>query len=247
MSPIVLILDLAVALILILCAWRGAAKGLILSLCGLLAVVLAFLGATWVSNQFSEPVSEFISPYVSGYVETLLENSLDQLGLDSIPDNISDAMPSLEIPSDDFVQEMPIDPQAMLKQLLLALQESNLFAGLAESISDAVELGTLELTDSVLQTVSDHLSLQLARAVLFLAAFLLILILWWLISHTLDLAFRLPVLRTFNKAGGLLFGLIKGSLVLLVACWAIRLFEVIPSETVEQTKLFLYFMNFQLI
>lgn len=241
MLPFALILDLAVLAILALCAWRGAVKGLILTLCGLLAVIVAYLGSTWIANQFSKPVSEFIQPYISGYVEELLENSLDQF-----TDSVTDNTPSLQIPSDG-AQEFPVEIQATLGEVLTALQQSKLFNGLIQSVSDAVDVGSLTVTTSAVSAVAAYLSFQLARAGLFLLSFIFILVLWWLVSHMLDLAFKLPVLRTFNKAGGLLLGLVKGALVLLVACWAIRFFELVPLETAQQTWLFSYFMNFQLI
>ena len=241
MLPIALILDLAVLAVLVLCAWRGAVKGLILTLCGLLAVIVAYLGSTWVSNQFSEPVSEFIQPYVSGYMENILENTLDQF-TDSIPDN----MPPLQIPSDG-TEELPAEIQMTLNDVLRALGESGLFSGLLQSVSDAVDTGALSITTSAVTAVAGYLSFQLARAGLFLLSFVLILLLWWLVSHMLDLAFKLPVLRTFNKAGGLLLGLVKGALVLLVACWAVRFFGLVPPETAQQTWLFSLFLNFQLI
>jgi len=245
LSYLPLILDIAILLVLILCAWRGAVKGFILSLCGLLAVIVAFVGAMWVSNQFSEPAGKFIEPYISGYVEQVLDNSLDQLGFDSIPDAAPDATLSPQIPTDGAL-EIPIDPQAILNEVLAALKESKLFSGLLERVSEALKADTVTSIDTAVKTASKIISYHIARAALFLLSFILILVLWWLISHALDLAFKLPVLRTFNKAGGFLFGLIKGALILLVACWAIRFFDVIPDETAQQTKLFLYFLNFQL-
>lgn len=246
MTTPVLLLDLAVLAILALCAWRGASKGLVLTLCSLLAVIVAFVGANLISNQFSEPVSEFIQPYVSGYVETILENSLDQLGLDSVSDSAPGATPSFQIPSDDAA-ELPIDPQVTLNELLTALQDSKLFAGLIESVSQAVDAGSLAVTTSAVAAVAGYLSFQLARAGLFLLSFILILVLWWLVSHMLDLAFKLPVLRTFNKAGGMLLGLVKGALMLLVVCWAVRFFDLIPADLAQQTHLLSFFMNFQIL
>lgn len=241
MLPLAILLDLAVLAVLALCAWRGAARGLVLTLCGLLAVVVAFLGSTWISNQFSEPVSEFIRPYISGYMETLLDDSLDQFH-----EHATGIRPSLQLPSDDAAQA-PTEVQASLNDILTALSESPLFSGLISSISDAVSAGSLSIAASALTAVADYLSLQLARAGLFFLSFVLILILWWLVSHALDLAFKLPVLRTFNEAGGLILGLLKGALILLVACWAISFFELIPSETIQQTWLFSLFLNFQII
>lgn len=236
----VLILDLAVVAVLILCAWRGAARGLILTLCGLLAVVVAFAGAFWVSDRFNEPVSEFIQPYIQVHVETLLKDSVPQPDPDGAPPS-----PFLPIPGVAQEEDEPAAESFSLEDVLEALGNSKLLSGLMASVSDAIEEGVLTVVTTAAAAVSAFLAQQLARSGLFLLSFLLILLVWWLLSHALDLAFRLPVLRTLNRTGGLLVGLVKGVLILLVACWALGIFDLIPSDAAGQTYLFRHFMNFQ--
>lgn len=242
----VLILDLAVLAVLALCAWRGSAKGLVLTLCSLLAVVVGFVGAFWISDQFSEPVSKFIQPYIQSYVEELLEAPLAQAG-DTIA-SPSPSSPGIPIPSATPGSDTDIEEiQATLDEVLNALGESELFSGLFESVSEAVREGTLTVITTAAAAVAGYISLQLARTGLFLLSFVVILVVWWLLSHTLDLAFRLPVLRTLNKTGGLLLGLVKGILILLVACWALLTFDIVTQEVAQQTYLFRLFLNFQII
>jgi len=81
---------------------------------------------------------------------------------------------------------------------------------------------------------------------LFFLSFFLILLVWRLVSHILDLACKLPVLRTLNGVGGLVIGLLKGILFLLVLVWLLSLLDVIPAEQAQQTYLYRYFLNFQL-
>ena len=232
-----LLLDLAILLILGLCAWRGAKKGLILTLCSLLAVVVAFLGATFVSNQFSPTVAEFIQPYIESYVDGLVDDAFEQ------PENDpSGPLNSWTDPSGD-----ENDTPATLDQILAVLDETGLFSLMSGSIRDAIQSGALVVATTAAAAISAFLALQLARVGLFLISFLLIAIVWWLVSHILDLAFRLPVLRTLNKTGGLLFGLAKGLLVLLVACWAIEYFRIIDPDLTSRTYLFSLFLNFQLL
>ena len=51
-----LVFDIAIVVILILFAWRGASRGFVLSLCGLLAVVVAFVGASFLANLLAPKV-----------------------------------------------------------------------------------------------------------------------------------------------------------------------------------------------
>ena len=56
-----LVLDLIVVAVLALFLWRGASKGLVASLCGLLAFVVAFAGAGLAARTLSPMVADAIS------------------------------------------------------------------------------------------------------------------------------------------------------------------------------------------
>ena len=45
-----LIFDVIIALILLFALWRGYSRGFILTLCGFLAIFVAFIGATVISD-----------------------------------------------------------------------------------------------------------------------------------------------------------------------------------------------------
>ena len=65
-----------------------------------------------------------------------------------------------------------------------------------------------------------------------------------MVSHLLDLAFRLPVLNTLNRLGGGAFGLLKGVLVVFVLVWLMRCFALLPAqEELAQTTLLRFFAN----
>lgn len=239
-----LMLDLAVLAVLALFAWRGARKGLILTLCGLLAVAVAFFGSFWISDRLCEPVGEFIQPYVTSYMEKLVDRSLGQ-STDSNPDTEDTIFP--QITPDTSEEEQTESAALSLDELLTQLQDSKLLYGILQPAAEAVKAEAFAAATSVIAALATQLSVQLARVLLFLVSFVLLLLVWWLLSHMLDLAFRLPVLHTFNRAGGLLLGLVKGVLLLWVVCFAIRVFELIPSDVTEQTLLFSLFLNFQVI
>ena len=70
----------------------------------------------------------------------------------------------------------------------------------------------------------------MAKATLFALSFLLILLIWFLASHILDLAFHLPILATVNTVGGLLAGLLKAVLIVFVLVWLGQLAEIVPAN-----------------
>ena len=53
-----LIYDAVIALVLLFFFWRGYAKGFVLTLCSLLAVFVALIGASFLSNALAEPVAK---------------------------------------------------------------------------------------------------------------------------------------------------------------------------------------------
>ena len=69
--------------------------------------------------------------------------------------------------------------------------------------------------------------------------FVLILAGWFVLSHALDLAFKLPVLSTLNQWSGAAVGLVKGGVLLFIACWLFR--GLIPQEAVDQSILLRFF------
>ena len=55
------------------------------------------------------------------------------------------------------------------------------------------------------------------------------LLAWFLLSHALDLAFKLPILAEINLAGGLIIGLVKGGLLTVVLVWLGQVIGLVPN------------------
>ena len=90
------------------------------------------------------------------------------------------------------------------------------------------------------QALAHFAAVQIARTVIFSIAFFAVLIAWSVLSHTLDLVAKLPVLSTVNAWGGGAVGLVKGALIVFIAVWLLR-DSYIPQEAVEQTRLLKFF------
>ena len=124
----------------------------------------------------------------------------------------------------------------------------NILMGLYQSAVDAVERavdqGMTETAAGVAAAVAASIAERVAYMLLFVVSSAVILVLWTILSHTLNLVARLPGLHTLNRTGGAILGLLKGCAVLFLCAWVLRyLGSVIPEETVEQTHLLKFFLN----
>ncbi len=228
------IFDIIIVAVLVFFAWRGAKKGLILTLCGLVGIFIAFFGARFISARFYQPFANIIEPgiyqAISGVEEeqpsTALPGSADPTP-STLPDSTEpdpSALPGSTEPD-------PSAPNA-LDELLDAIHDAGLFSGFANFLDDAVNENALQQPGSrtAAQILADYLADLVAKAGLFAVSFLLILLIWFLVGHALDLAFHLPILSAVNTAGGLILGLVKAVLLVIVLVWLGQLAGLIPAE-----------------
>ena len=217
-----ILFDIAVAAILLFFLWRGYRKGLVLTLCSLLAVFVALVGASFLSNALAGPVAKAVEPVVA----------------ERIQESLAEAIRSTEfISTDGGVAQSPED--VALAGVVQHLKETELFQGFADAFQKAVDSGVAEVTANAAQSLAHFVAVQIARMVIFAVAFFAVLIAWYFLSHALDLVAHLPVLYTANRWGGGIAGLVKGALVLFIAGWLLK--DSLPPEAVQQTVLLKFF------
>lgn len=76
-----ILIDVLIVAALVFFAWRGERKGFILTLCSLVAVLVAFIGATLITNAAAPKVAEYIQPRL----EQSIQESLGEV-FQEIPD-----------------------------------------------------------------------------------------------------------------------------------------------------------------
>lgn len=206
--------DLLILLFLLFSLWRGYSRGFVLTLCGFLAIFVAFLGATFVSDFLAEPIAKTIQPLVEQGLQRVLQEYATQV-------------PSAEI-------------DLTLEQILNALWDSELFQSFVGAVDKAISDGLVDLSVGALRAVAGYMALRIAEMALFAISFLLILLVWTLLSHALDLAFHLPVLSALNHWSGALLGLMKGAVLLFIAAWLLK-DSLLPPEAIRQTYLLRFF------
>ena len=236
------IFDVVILILLLLTAWKGYRRGFVLTLCSLLAVFVAFIGATVISSQLARPMSRLIQPALERSITQVLEEQTHavlpprETSEASQPPALSDAFSGEEGQEgeEDWLAQLPLD------EVLDALQASSLYQHFIQPIQDAIQDGVMEVTTSAARAVADYLALELTRMFLFLVSFALVLLLWLLLSRVLDLACKLPVLSTLNHWSGAALGLVKGGLIVFILCWLLR-GSLISQEAVEGTVLLRFF------
>lgn len=216
--------DLAILAILLFFTWLGSRRGLILTLASLLAVFVALIGASFLSDSLAEPAAKAIEPAVTSHIHDTVSSYYQRA---------PEAGASSQDES-DWLAQLPID------QLLEPLRESKFLQGYVETFQQAVDDKAAELVTHAVQALAHFVAVQIARMVIFIAAFFAILIAWYFLSHALDLVARLPVLSGVNRWGGAAAGLVKGTLVLFIAAWLLR-DSLIPPEAIRHTVLLKFF------
>ena len=214
-----LVYDLIVVALLLFFLWRGYRKGFVMTLCSFLAIFVAFIGASMVSNALAEPVTQTIRPLVEESIYRLLEEQQVEVNVSSLLN--SGMMGEIQIP---------------LEEALTALKESSVYKGFADAIQEAVESGMVAAGANAAIVVVDYIARQVARGFLFVVSFGLIMILWSFMSRTLDLAFRLPVLSTLNRWCGGVLGLLKGGLIVFILCWLLK-GSYLPQDAIQNSYL----------
>lgn len=224
-----LIYDLVIIALLLLAVWRGCRRGFILTLCGFLAIFVALIGACVVSSTLAEPVSRAIRPMVEQHIQEIFMESL------------SDGMG--QSASGDGSGEDP-DPTASLslQEALELLKDSKVYRGFADAFQKAVNDGMVAATNNAARIIADYIAKQIAQMALFCVSFVLILVLWFFLSHALDLAFRLPVLSALNRWGGGILGFFRGAVLLFVACWLLKS-SFLPQAAIQGSYLLNFFCS----
>lgn len=221
-----IVFDLIILAVLIWFALRGLRRGLILSLFSLLSVLVALVGAVLLSNLWAPALSQRLQPALQPTVASAIEAALPDIDVDSSKHHLLSLLEDAQLPFG-------------LEKYLPDLQTEE----------ETGDTATPTWRDELSASMSEKLASTIAQNGLFVLCFLLILVLWKLLARTLDLVTRLPGLHALNKLGGFALGALRGALVLLICAWLVRWLgsDLIPAETVEQSRLLRFFMTFDLL
>lgn len=213
-----MLIDVICLLILVACCLSGYRKGLLMSLCSLLVLVLCCLGASLAQQNLTPKAVAYLEPILTEKVEVQLQAELE--------DQTQQAVEQAE--DTGLViggQQVTLGDLAdFLGRFGLDVEQS-----VTEGASEAME----PMVRAAAQAVARAVVEPIAEVLIFFSAFLVL----YLVLHSVVLAVnvvdRLPVLHTLNRAGGAIFGLIGGGLMLTVALVVLNRTGFLPEDALE--------------
>ncbi len=216
MTFIPLIVDIVAAAILLFSALRGRKRGLIKTLAGILALILAFSCAGYLAEKAAPYVSEkYVSPYITSAIE-----------------------PETETLSP---QEAASDPSAVGKIFLELGFSENI---VSDAISDFTDAMTKSIVTPIV-AMTNSIAYKITYSVLFVVFFLLSLLVLTLLFKVLNLASKIPGINFINKTLGLILGLILGYLILVALSYVMLKFGIVLDDSIiGKTYLLKHILSF---
>ena len=234
MTTTAIILDVLTAAALIAFTVMGAHRGFFRTVAGLLAVILALVGAQLFTSWAAPHVSGVLQPAIERRVEKKVDAALGG-------DTITPQEPQIGAsrPDSETQDQKEAEEESEIQRLLWAIGvDEQLFQRLGESAREKVRDTGVTVATAVVQSVAE----SVIRALLFLLSFAVFLLLLKLLAKVLDLALKLPVLRSMNGLAGAAVGLVEGALAVFLAIWLLRRFGVsFETPAVEGTYLLSFF------
>lgn len=197
------IIDIVVAAVLLGFAVYGGKRGLFRALSGLLAVVVALVGAGIIAATFTTPVTKVVTPLIAGHIEEKVENAMA----------VQSAGSGVQMPEADTE-----DPSAIQDLLTILGLDDEVRSRLAEEVEEKVR----DTGASIAAAVVESMARSLIYGTLYILSFAVLLLLMKVLIGAMDLVLKLPLLRGLNTLGGAAVGLVEGALLLFLAVWVLR-------------------------
>ena len=235
MSTTAIILDILTAAALIAFTVAGAHRGFFRTVAGLLAVILALVGAQLFTNWAAPHISGVLQPAIERRVEKKVNAALGGSAV------ITPQEPQIGAsrPDSETQDQKTAEEESQIQSLLRAIGvDEQLFRRLGDQAMGKIRDTGVTVATAVVQSVAE----TAIRALLFLLSFVVFLLLLKLLAKVLDLALKLPVLRSMNGLAGAGVGLVEGILAIFLAIWLLRRLGVsFETPTVEGTYLLSFF------
>ena len=197
------IIDIVVAAVLLGFAVYGGKRGLFRALSGLLAVVVALVGAGIIAATFTTPVTKVVTPLIAGHIEEKVENAMA----------VQSAGSGVQMPEADTE-----DPSAIQDLLAILGLDDEVRSRLAEEVQEKVR----DTGASIAAAVVESMARSFIYGSLYLLSFAMLILLMKVLIGAMDLVLKLPLLRGLNTLGGAAVGLVEGALLLFLAVWVLR-------------------------
>ena len=219
------IIDIAALVVLIVFTVYGAWRGLIKTVAALALTIVTLVGAALIANTFATPLAEQVAPKMEDWVTAQVTQALST---SDVPDLAAKA-------SRGSVGDLSLNavPFETLSGIMEKLEQNG---GLPQHIAAKPPLlspsgrsdrrrGCVSQPTLSPENRADCRALlrPVCYGLLYFLSYTALSILGGFIMKILDPFLKLPLLRTVDTVGGLVLGLLEGSLVVLVAAFVLSL------------------------
>ncbi|MEG1763791.1 MAG: CvpA family protein [Oscillospiraceae bacterium] len=231
-------IEIIFVLVILLCAWSGYKKGLVMGIGSILAIIISLYMGNLLSNTFSHEAVPVLQPFVSGYMDGtdgVIGKTLNELvGVTSTDLSVEDALNQ--------------NPEKKFKLCEESYKKMGIYSEPAKKMAnEAVALA--EKTDtSIPNAITDVMCDKLTYCVGFILFFVLTLIVLTVLGNLLNLSFKIPEMDKLNDIGGAVAGAVIGIMFCIVAVWALKFSgKLFPEEVMSKTIITSLFMKMDLL
>lgn len=248
------IIDICAVLLILVCALIGSYRGMIRMLSGLAVLILSFVGATFVTAQFTDTVTDMVVPVIESRVTDAVEQAMDGQNFGQLIGGYveKEANAALE----DTLDETSFSALRFdyLSELFERMQSEN---KLPKAVTDSLQERFEDMRKSFTGTASQAIAKvirdimrPIIYGVLYAISFFVLSLVLKVVFHSLDTVTELPGLRSVNAGGGLVLGLIQGLVFVTVAAFLLRFVfsgveGVSDSRALKVLSLFFPVLSFQ--
>jgi hypothetical protein len=228
-------IDLILILILLICAWSGYKKGLIMGIGGILVIIISIYGANLLSNTYSYEVIDALRPFASGYMEkNINEKVRPSLGMEEGELSVS-----------DYLKENPDETEEFG---IRSYESVGIYGRSANIMAKEAEEHAAEQNVSFIDAAIEVLCIRISYVIGFILVFLLILIVLTVIGNLPNLSYKIPNLELVNDIGGAVCGVITGFAFCCLLVWAMKFTGILLSqEILAETHLASWMMRWDIM
>lgn len=214
-------IDIVIAVVLIAFTAAGWKHGLIRTLVGLAAMVLAVGLSSQIARAAApEIVDRYLRPATYAAIEERAQELAKGEEISSVEDLRRDLSQVLDAIPNDFIREKAQDAvDGLLPQ--------------GEALGGALLAPLEELGRDMADRVLDTLVQDVLRSILCAALFVILSAVFRIVARALRIVEKLPGVRQLNELGGALAGLAKGLVLVCLALWVLCHTGVITPEMAE--------------
>ena len=214
-------MDVVIAAVLIIFAAAGWRNGLIRSLVGLAAMILAVVLSAQLSRAAApELVDRYLRPATYAAIEERAAELSAGAEVSSMEELRQNLYQVLEAIPNDFIRE---HTQGALDSVLPP----------GETLGGAVRMPLEELGRDMADAVLDTLVRDVLQSVLCGVLFVVLSIVFRLAARVLRIVEKIPGVRQLNELGGALAGFGKGVILVCLAVWVLRQTGALTAEMAE--------------